>query len=152
MVRFKASDKALNVRSGILQQTRMVGGADALKEATMACIRKFCTLDLNPPGKKSFKPKLDKSLFNKITTNVEMLVADAAADEQKGCRMLRVDFQVDSAQLPSLKLVFRDRPHAARCLIKRPWSADPVLDRIVDLVAFQKRSICQLTSRDRSAK
>ena len=145
LVRFKASDEGLNVRTGVLQQTRMIGGAMAIQQATMTCIRKFCTPDLNPPGKKC-KGKLDKRLFKKIVNHVEVLVADAAGDEQKGGRMLRGDFQ-DKNDLPSLKLVLRDRPHAARRLLKRPWSADPSLSQIVDGVAFKKRSICQLTGR-----
>ena len=47
-------------------------------------------------------------------------------------------------KLPGLKLILRDKAHASRRLTERTFRADPVLQRICDVLLFNKHSIAKL--------
>ncbi len=84
LVRFKASDKNLLTRAGILHQTRVVGDAKAVKEGTLKCILRACTLDLNPPHAPPWwRPRVNLKCYQRLLKKIEVFVSDAAADEQK---------------------------------------------------------------------
>ena len=117
VVRFGASDKRLDVRFGLLGMTKD-GGDTGLEivAATRKLIVDFATLRSGPPRWYAGQPpELDQPLFDRITSRVEMMMSDAAANEllagdiAQGRRHAGVD-----SLTPNVILVARDLPHSFR--------------------------------------
>ena len=144
-IRFRTCDSDLNVRCGTLGQGRDEGtGAQNLVKATAQVMRCACTRFAKPPSslarkyklpKPKFKPKAYEALRNNIIT----MVVDAAGDELLASEMMRsADLAHSTRTLtPNLLHVIRDKAHASRRLLSRPWAADPVLTEMC--LKFLKR-------------
>ena len=82
------------------------------------------------------KPVLDCALLRHLKGITILFNADGGSDEQKAGLMMKPssvelvpasDRRLYSGVLRNLKIVTRDKPHAIRRVIKRPWSADAFL-------------------------
>ena len=74
-------------------------------------------------------PKQLGQKARRILDRVEMFSADAAANEQVAGRLLHpsVERGASGKTLPSLKMVIRDKAHAARRLTQRTFKVDDQL-------------------------
>ena len=87
--------------------------------ATLAIIKSFCTTRLFAPRPSDVQPVFDEALYEHVKAITELLGADGAADEQRAARLLTGNVANDDKRetLPNVKLIMRDRTHAAtRCL------------------------------------
>jgi hypothetical protein len=73
-----------------------------------------------------------------IRSKIEAVCVDSASNEIKSAGLMRT-----SGLAPNLKVIIRDRAHASRRLLSRPWKADPFLDEITETVVMDRSSICQ---------
>jgi hypothetical protein len=130
LIRLLACDNKLKHRVFTLG-LRANAGSDAfdIDEATRDLIHEFCT----PLG--DVAPDLE--MVNRMCSKVEAICVDSAANELKASRIM-----IDSFA-PNLKAVIRDRAHAARRILSRPWKADPFLYSLAQTFIMDRRSICQ---------
>lgn len=126
VVRFRAVDGQLNQRTGLLGMKSLgehSGGAH-LARVTQDIVSEFCTGDAQ--FEKHFK------------SVVELLNADAAGDENVCLRILKREaFQ-------NVKAYTKDRTHAARRILSRPWSADETLATSLDKMVTGPSSMVTL--------
>ena len=73
-----------------------------------------------------------------IRTKIEVVCVDSASNETKSALVMR-----NSGLTPNLRLIIRDRAHASRRLLSRPWKADPFLNEIAETVVMSSTSICK---------
>ena len=79
------------------------------------------------------KPHLDEGLYQHIRNRVVLWNADAAGDEQLAGQEARIWCpRADDVRplLPNLMFVHRDKAHAGRRVLQRPWFADEVLKSV----------------------
>lgn len=62
---------------------------------------------------------------------------DSAANELKAARLMMQSIA------PNLKAVIRDRAHAARRILSRPWKSDPFMKSLAHTFIMDRHSICQ---------
>ena len=111
---------------------------------------------------------LDRALLSHLFSIVEVFNADAAPDEQLAGQMFGVDvrggnlaeiftseacpgaklamevnMESFSQIFPNLKVINKDKPHAARRIVSRTWKCDHVLNGIVKKVFMSSDSIVQ---------
>ena len=137
-IRFRTCDLDLNVRCGTLGQDRDSGtGAQNLVKATAHVMRRACTRFAKPPSSlarnyKPRKPKFKSGAYEALRSNIITMVVDAAGDELLASEMMRsADLARSTRTLtPNLLHVVRDKAHASRRLLSRPWAADPVLSEM----------------------
>ena len=108
LVRFTAVGPSLKVCRGILGAVRDFGSLSSdVKAATLKVIEVACTPRFQPPRRhRGGPPQVDEKLQRHVLSSVELFDADGAADEQRAAQLLR-------AHLPNLKVVLRDKTHAA---------------------------------------
>ncbi len=113
----------------------------------MEVLRKFCTPRHSPlccPPAST----LDENLFKAVQTSIECFVSDSAADEIRAGHMLagQTVTQQLVRDLPQMKVVIRDKPHATRRNVSRCWSADPLLHDVQSRFVFGPQSPVRLIS------
>ena len=108
---------------------------------------------------------MDKALLAHLFEITEVFNADAAADEQLAGQILEsgnnrfleacpgtcpalleamdVNMATFSQVFPNLKVINKDKPHAARRIVSRTWKCDRVLDQIVKKVFMDTDGIVQ---------
>ena len=108
---------------------------------------------------------MDKALLAHLFEITEVFNADAAADEQLAGQILEsgnnrfleacpgtcpallkamdVNMATFSEAFPNLKVINKDKPHAARRIVSRTWKCDRVLDQIVKKVFMDTDGIVQ---------
>lgn len=113
-IRFKACRMDLEVHSGLLGAASLgtSSGATALVDTVSKILDSFC-------GE-------DTALLQHIRHHIELLNADAASDEQLSLRLLC------QRLLPNVLARTRDRTHAARRILSRPWQADVVISKALE--------------------
>jgi len=110
----------LDQMNGILALGQDFGSGNvSIMRALRAGVHQFCTPFYGAP--QSFKHNLvrDEELLAAITRNTCVFSADAASDEQVAAKEAE-----RTALLPNLKYRNRDRAHASRRVVQRPWFAD----------------------------
>jgi hypothetical protein len=117
LVRFTAVDCHLNRLEGVfgIAKDFCTKSKDVFC-ANMQILRDFCTDHLAPPSSvDQSKCRFDAALYEHIRSRIEFFDADAASDEQRVGRLLRGKAAtVDRLEcLPNVKLLMRDRSHAA---------------------------------------
>ena len=147
--------------------------ANGIVECILTMVSDFCTPfkfadTFNNAREVDGLADLDKDLFKHLLQIVEVFNADAAADEQLAARLSEIDLNESksienftsvacpSAKLalkvteenfrknfPNLKVINKDKPHAARRIISRTWKCDPSLNNIVQNVCMNSESIVQ---------
>ena len=134
-VRFSAAGVGpLRRRSGHLATVDLAKdfSLDALgvQAATLAAIDKFCTLRGGSPHQvKSPASSVDAALAKRVASSIEVFVSDAAADEIRAGHLLagQTTSTILAKELPCLRVVLRDKPHASCRLVSRLWKCDPYL-------------------------
>ena len=158
LVRYKLITDKFEIRLGVLGCAWVPNAsAHQLKTETMEIIQRACTLWAGVPGRpdKAPKPQVLKKIFKKFREAVQQFTSDSAADEQLCGQLLREKptdpealegscKQMYRIQLPNLKLVCRDRSHAAARILKRPWRASTRLWDAFNTFVWSKQSICSL--------
>lgn len=121
LVKLVATNANLEVRSIVLGLQRDYGSCNkAVQAATIQAIQAFCIEGRGAPMTpvKADDPggdgTLDRDLFKRILSRVEMFVADGAADEQLAGRELQQPSSGGAPPLPNLRVVLRDKAHASR--------------------------------------
>jgi hypothetical protein len=66
----------------------------------------------------------------------EAVCVDSASNETKSGRLMATE-PSDNPVAPNLKCIIRDRAHASRRLISRPWKADPVLWELAETLVIR---------------
>ena len=86
LVRFRAADSELNVRTGVLGHVHYLkygSGAEALIKSTKAVVRKFCTLNDGAPHRNNRKEGdvvVDSKLERHIRDHVEAYGASSSSE------------------------------------------------------------------------
>ena len=116
MVRYTSVDHRLSCHAGLLGLAQDFGTKSKdVYNATLQIMRSFCTCRvpvgrLCPAGPGVF----DQDLYEHIKAHIELFDADGARDEQRAARLLRGGSTVENLEhLPNLKVIVRDRTHAA---------------------------------------
>jgi hypothetical protein len=152
LVRFRACDHTLRPRQGILWQMTL-GNVQAhhLAAATLQALRNFCTEFAKAPEARatSPSPKFDAVLHKRLLETIECFTSDAAADEQLAGELLKSPSECPTVRdnlpaLTNLKVIARDRAHAARRITKRPWTADGELNHVMKTCVLGNKSITNL--------
>ena len=172
LTRFRASDLQLNVRTGVIVLARCTGtafdgitGAESVQVATLQGIGNLCTPG-TPPYIHGPAPARDEALFEKLINAIEVFVADAASDEMLCGRNLTTPLVLPAAHdaptgpavdvlgkhLHNLKFIERDRSHACRRIVSRPWSTDAYMQHVVGLFVTNAHSITNLVEHSEIIK
>ncbi len=157
LIKFRAvsADDQLTVREGCLAVFRDAGMfADDIAKAIHSGIRRFCLTRRPHPGTNRVhcRPCLDNVSMERIKQNVTFFSADGAANMQLAGQLLHALSPRSSENvqpLESLSFRIRDHAHAARRILSRTISVDPVLKRITDVLLFDKNSIARLLQNTR---
>jgi hypothetical protein len=91
------------------------------------------------------EPSCDTALQDHLRSICEVYASDAAADEKFAGQMLRPDLGRTGceAQLPNLRLVIRDAAHANKRLLSRTWNRDSCINRPLDALLWNRRSLAK---------
>ena len=131
-------EKTLEMSWGTLGIVRDCGtGSAAIEGAVLACIDKFCTEKTGAPRGLNTSARLLPELKSRILERTHLFNADGASDEQRAGRWLM-------QSLPGLKWRTRDKTHASRRIITKPWAADRYLAGTFDLFIAAKDSPTRL--------
>jgi len=149
LVRLAASDVQLNTRAMTLGLKHHYGSANEdAQKAIMTVIADMSTSHRGAPPRGWGLPQplaeYDANLAAHVAEIVEVFTADAASDEQLAGRELQHPSSGSPSPLPNLKLVIRDKAHASRRLLSRPWVVDVFLKTTLDTLLFKKKSIVRL--------
>ena len=85
---------------------------------------------------------MNTKVYNALR-RVEFVSTDAASSEILGVKMLQRGTLLDgeNALCPSLRVHTRDKAHATKRILKRPFDADPYLKGIVDRFVMGKTTL-----------
>ena len=152
LVRFRAVSHDLECKVGVLGQERAFGtGARQVLTATGNVIVRACTRFHGAPPSSAGsaqvapKPFLKKNLLRHVRKSVIGLTCDSAADEILAAEMMRdADLAQSTAMTPNLRYIIRDKAHASRRLISRPWSVDDFLKDVVMMFCRGRGSVARL--------
>ena len=160
-IRFRTCDQDLNIWCGTLGQERDVGtGAQNLVRATANIMRRACMQFASPPSslarryRNAQKPRLRRRVYETLRMNVITMVIDAAGDEVLASHMMRSSDLAKStrAVTPNLLHIVRDKAHASRRLLSRPWQVDPVLKDVCNRTVRGRCSIARLVQNSGEVK
>ena len=148
---WRAGTVDLVIRSGSAGILKThASGAVGITLGTQQILKNLCTRFRPPPYPSATvpEPQFDEEFFTHICKIVEAITIDSAADEltsagdvastEQCLREAGVEFMIN------LKHVLRDKAHASRRILSRPWKADPVLDAIVTLFVRGPKSISRI--------
>ena len=118
LVRYAAVMKDMSVVRGVLGATKNFNTtSDDICQATIDICKSFCTPRLLPPRAGNLQSMMDLQLFEHLRSIVEVVDADAAADEQRALRILQGGAKSMTIAckkfFPNVKVILRDRTHAA---------------------------------------
>ena len=145
-MRYKAVDADLTESSGTLGQERDFGtGATNITAATQRIITRMCTRFGSAPIS-TVEPIRLPRLLEHIRHTVLCITVDSAADEVLSGEMMRCTALsgTQMALTPNLKFVIRDKAHASRRIISRPWAADAYLKDIIVMMCRGRDSISRM--------
>ena len=143
---FRAADSELNVMKGLLGISKThEGGAIGITDATRQICTHFCTVNYAPPYKNDDcrAPILDQKLLDHIRHITEAITIDSASDELASARDLKSNDHC-AAFMPNLRFTLRDKAHASRRFLSRPWAASTYLGSILTVMVSHSGSLVQL--------
>ena len=148
-IRFRCVNKDLEVHSGTLGMEKDFGtGASAVTTATERIMRRMCTEHNDPDVAEQAWDiaKLDTALFNHLRNSVLCVAVDSAADEVLSAEIMRsrVLSQSHQALTPNLLWVIRDKAHASRRLVSRPWAADAYIKDVALMMSQGNGSMARM--------
>ena len=130
LIRFVACSPELNTMSGILGMVRVTSaGHHAVLRATRDVFQEAATPWSGSP---TLTPVavLDEGFYQHMRHHTFVWTSDAGPDEMAAASEARVwkpSVSSGQALLPRLEFVNRDKAHASRRVVKRPWDSDPLL-------------------------
>ena len=131
MITFTAVDSNLTTRTGMLGWVRCsVADAVTKTEQTGEAMQQFCTTRKSPAS----AGRVSMPLYNKLRKGVEFMATDAAAPELLSVKMMHRGVKLDGHDplTPHLKCHTRDKAHATKRILGRPFDADAFLRGIKD--------------------
>ena len=155
LMKYSAVGDGLEPRWGCLAICRDSGAHSRdVAAAVLAAVRRFCKRRVLHPGLNIGRRKLqhDPAAADAICSRIEMFTADGASNEQLAGKMLHptsLRHGGAAGKLPNLRMVLRDKAHASRRLTERTFQADPVLDRIMQVVVVGNCSVARLLNNSR---
>jgi hypothetical protein len=111
VVLYSSVDDRLRRSEGVLGMAKDYGTkSKEIHDATLHILKDFCTKRVTSDNRQATADReptaLMSDLFEHVKSRIELFDADGATDEQRAGRLLM-------DELPNLKLVVRDRTHAA---------------------------------------
>ncbi len=130
LVRARAATASLESRAFVVGMRKYTEGSDFLDitDTSAELVDNFCD------GK--------RELGAHFRSIMEAVCVDAAANETKSARLMQ-RLPADQPLAPNLKALLRDRAHASRRLISRPWAADENVKALTDEVVMGRHSLIQ---------
>ncbi len=133
LIRAMGCDAQLVSKAFLLGISKDIGGsAFDITQETAAIIERYAATD--------------QDLANAMRQKIEAVCVDSAFNEVKSARLMKTCPRGHPAA-PNLKCIVRDRAHASRRVVSRPWRADPFLSDLVDTFIMSRRSIVQRIHR-----
>ena len=128
-IRYAASRKGFKVQSGVLGWCRQDGlSSKCIAKDTERMVSEFSTSYARGP-----RPERHRELRRRIRERVHQLVVDSAADELLAGEMGRRDISSELRPLfHNCRIVLRDKAHAARRPLNRPWTRLPFLKELIE--------------------
>ena len=118
-VRYQCCTADLQVRRGLLGIEDVESKAhDQVMLGVQRCLEKVC----------SCNGQLDQDALSCIRDRVEVLNADGASDAQLALAEMR------RSAFPNILFILRDKAHASRRLLSRPWHAIPQIHEVYDMI------------------
>ena len=133
LVRFVACSPELDTLSGILGMVRVTSGGHAAVLGATRDVSQAVATPWNGSPTQTQAAVFDEGFYQHMRHHTFVWTSDAGRDELKAAFEARVwKPSVESGQglLPRLEFVNRDKAHAARRVIRRPWDSDPLLKSV----------------------
>ena len=132
-------------------------GAEATKSGTRRCVDSFCTEYYGMPPRGSWEldakvqPVIDLQFKAKLCDSVACWCTDAEQRELIAGHELRLEpgeikdptGKTAAALFKNLSLVVRDRAHASRRIVRRPWVANSTLEDVFQKLVWKNQ--CPVT-------
>ncbi len=152
MLRFRCGALDGKRRIGMIGQPRIVKGtATNISQVTIQALRQFCTknhgaFDVQEAG------HFDQYLFEHIRKILRAITVDSAGNEVAAAENMMSTESVVAvskedgveAFAPNLILIVRDKAHASRRILSRPWHCDDYLQTVASSLMTDPSSITQL--------
>lgn len=131
--------------------TRFGTGAVKVTQATELALRRFASdawARPPAPGQSCDEthdntPSVDESLFQKMREGVRFVAVDSASDELASARLMCMGGE---ALCPNIELTLRDKAHASRRCLARPWQADTYINDLLLFFVRHKNCLVQKLS------
>ncbi|CAK9022737.1 unnamed protein product [Durusdinium trenchii] len=128
LVRFRAANMKLEWRKGILGIADLERTTStALAAALQKMLKDFC--------------QQDEELYNSVLKHIEVLDADGASDEQTSAREIR------AMLLKDVKMILKDKAHASRRVLSRPWNVMPELSEAWSMFVGDSSSVVRMIQK-----
>jgi hypothetical protein len=152
LMRFRCGNLDAQRHIGIFGQPRITKGtATNISLVTIQTLANFCTKNYGAPFIDAISSVDDDPLFEHIRTTLRSITVDAAGNElASAANMAAPESVVAKAKdeegfFPSLSLVIRDKAHASRRILVRPWNCDVYLSAVASALITESSSLAQLT-------
>ncbi|CAE7607080.1 ngoBIM [Symbiodinium sp. CCMP2592] len=147
-VRFRCANLMAERGVGILGQCRVVQStATNVTEATKLLFAQFCTRFYNAPYTEA-TADIDIKDFEHLRHSIYALTVDAAGNEvASGVNMQSHHSSTamrGQALTPNLMTIVRDKAHASRRILERPWACDTYLSAVAGSLISESCSVAQL--------
>lgn len=134
---------------GVLGQGKIVSStATNVTQVTKQLMAEFCTPNFGCPYNPSSIASLDEDLLEHIRDHVHSVTVDSAENEIASCHnMVSADSctaMQGVAFCPNIRTVIRDKAHASRRILQRPWACDAYLDMVAGVLVAETNSIAQM--------
>jgi len=121
-------------------------GSDAIVDMDKVIVDSICTKRSGAPAGVKANPRLDKRLKSHVCNSVVLFDADAASDEQRAGRQLSFEL------FPNVRFRLKDKTHASRRLVSKPWEACPFISDAFNTVIQGFDSVTRLIENSASIK
>jgi len=158
-LRFQTCDWNIEARHGLAGVISLAKefslDAPGIAKGTLTVLKQACTRFLSPPfpAAKAPKPEVDEAALVNLCKVIELFDADGAADEQLAGKMMgdkhwqevmepeaggNVSIDDVYGVLTGLKIKNKDKCHASRRIISRPWQSDTYLSKVLNVLVMSK--------------
>ena len=152
LLRFRCGNLEAQRYIGILGQPRITKGtATNISLVTIQALKHFCTKNFGAPLLENASGSFDEALFEHIRMTLHAITVDAAGNELASAENMSSSESVVAKQhgveafAPKLTLVIRDKAHASRRILVRPWHCDVYLNAFASALITEPSSLAQLT-------
>ena len=136
---------------GVLGQGKIISStATNVTNVTKQLLVEFCTPNFGCPyvDDPSSLSSLDEDLFQHIRQHVHSVTVDAAENEIAACENMKCKDSCTAMEgvafCPNVRTVVRDKAHASRRILQRPWACDPYLELVAGVLVSETNSVAQM--------